>query len=89
MTISEVLSEIQKMPLVKKQELLEKLSQEIKETEETDLETLEKNFVENLHQKGLISEKPYRISDEKFRQNFNRIEIKGEPLSETIIKERG
>ena len=89
MTPTEVLNEINKMPLTEKRELLEKLNREIEEAEEPDLEINEKSFLENLCQKGLINEKPRRLPDEKLRQNFKRIGIKGEPLSETIIKERG
>lgn len=89
MTPTEVLSEINKMPLVEKRRLLEKLNQEIIEIEETDVETREKSFLSNLRQKGLLTQIPQQISDDELRQNFKRIEIKGEPISETIIKERG
>ena len=89
MTPTEVLNEISKMPLVEKRKLLEKLNREIKEVEETDLESREKAFLENLRQKGLLSEIPQQVPDDKLRQNFKRIEIEGEPLSDTIIKERG
>lgn len=89
MTPTEVLNEINKMPLAEKRKLLEKLNREIKESEEADLESREKSFLENLRQKGLLSEMPQQVPDDKLRRNFKRVEIEGEPLSETIIKERG
>lgn len=89
MTPTEVLSEISKLPLVVKRELLEKLSREIKESEEKDLTSRENSFLENLRQKGLLNETPRQVSDDKIRQKFKRINVKGEPLSETILKERG
>jgi uncharacterized protein with WD repeat len=89
MTPAEVLNEISKLPLVEKRKLLEKLNREIREAEETDSTSREESFLENLRQKGLLSETPRQVPDDKFRQSFKRIEIEGEPLSETIIKERG
>lgn len=89
MTPTEVLNEISKMPLVIKRELLEKLSREIKESDEIGIDSREKSFLENLRQKGLLSETPQQISDDEMRQNFKRIEVNGEPLSKTILKERG
>lgn len=86
MTPTEVLNEINKMPLVEKQELLEKLNREI---EESDKESRENLFLENLRRKGMLSNTPSKVSDDDTRRNFRRIEIIGEPLSETIIKERG
>jgi hypothetical protein len=89
MTPTEVLNEISKMPLVVKKELLEKLTREIKEADEVGLDSGEESFLEGLRQKGLLSETPAQVSDHEIRQNFKRVEVQGEPLSETIIKERG
>ena len=89
MTQTEVLSEISKLPLVVKRELLKKLSSEIRESDEKDLNSREKSFLESLRQKGMLSETPHQVSDDKIRQKFKRINVKGESLSETIIKERG
>lgn len=57
--------------------------------EHTNLNTSEMQFVNALRQKGLVTEIPRRLPDDEFRWNFKRIEIIGESLSETIIKERG
>ncbi|MGI8668757.1 MAG: hypothetical protein ACR2J3_02800 [Aridibacter sp.] len=84
MTPTEVLNELQKMPQVERQRILDKLKEK-----QNNLGTREKNFVNALKRKGLITEMPLGLPDDKFRQNFKRIDVKGEPISETIIKERG
>ena len=89
MTTTEVLSEIQKMPLAEKRRVFLELNEQLGQAEQTDLNAEEKKFVDGLRQKGLVTEIPLRLPDDEFRRNFKRIEVKGEPLSETIIKERG
>ena len=85
MTPTEVLNEIQKMPLTEKRQVFSELNEQL---QQTDSEAKEKKFVNNLRQKGLITEIPLRLPDDELRRNFKRVEISGEPLSETIIKER-
>ena len=89
MTSTEVLSEIQKMPLMEKRRVFLELNEQLDQAEQTALNAKEKKFVNGLRQKGLVTEIPLRLPDDEFRRNFKRIEVKGEPLSETIIKERG
>ena len=89
MTPTEILSEIQKMPPTQKRQVLLELTEEFEQSKQTDLNAKEKRFVNGLRQKGLVTEIPLRLPDDEFRRNFKRIEVKGEPLSETIIKERG
>lgn len=87
MTEAEVLNQIEKLPLEEKRRIMEKL-EELINLEASDLDSQEKDFAQDLLRKGIISEIPLRLPDEDIRQNFKRIEIKGEPVSETIIKER-
>ncbi len=89
MTLTEVLSEIQKMPPTQKRQLLLELTEQLAQAEPTDLNAKEKKFVTGLRQKGLVTELPLRLPDDEVRRSFKRIEVKGEPVSETIIKERG
>ncbi len=89
MTTTEVLSEIQKMPLGEKSQVFQELNEQLNLARQSDLDFQEKKFVNGLRQKGLVTEIPLRLPDDELRRNFKRIEIKGEPLSETIIKERG
>lgn len=56
--------------------------------EQNDLNAKEKKFVKGLQWKGLVTEIPLRLPDDEFRRSFRRIEVKDEPLSETIIEER-
>ena len=89
MTPTEVLNEIQKLPLAEKQKLFLELNKQLNQTENNDLKTKEIKFVEGLKQKGLVTEMPLCLADDEFRRSFTRIEVKGESLSETLIKERG
>lgn len=89
MTPVEVLSEIQKMPLIEKRKIFVELNEQIDQAQQVDLAVKEKKFVNALRQKGLITEIPLRLPDDEVRRNFKRIEVIGESLSETIIKERG
>lgn len=76
------------MPLVEKRKVFIALTEQLTQIRQADLTAQEKKFVNGLRQKGLVTEIPLRLPDDEFRQNFKRIEVKGEPLSETIIKER-
>jgi hypothetical protein len=87
MTPAEVLSEIRKLPLNAQRQVLAELTEELNRTEQAEAQ--EAKFVHSLLQKGIISEIPQRLPDDEFRRNFQPVTIKGEPLSETIIKERG
>jgi hypothetical protein len=89
MTPTEILSEIRKMPLMEKRKVFLVLNEQLDQAEQPDLDTKEKMFLNGLRQKGLVTEIPLRLPDDELRRNFKRIEVKGEPLSETIIKERG
>jgi hypothetical protein len=89
MTPTEVLSEIRKMPLAEQRQVLVELTEQLNQTEQADLDEREKEFAQSLLQKGIISEMPLRLPDDEFRKHFKLIEVEGEPLSETIIKERG
>ncbi|MBC7797099.1 MAG: hypothetical protein H7Z37_09530 [Pyrinomonadaceae bacterium] len=86
MTTNEILSEISKLPLTEKREVLEKLNEQI--NGEKSLRERETDFERELLKKGLIGSIPTRFPDDEFRKNFKPIEINGEPISETIIKER-
>lgn len=89
MTPNEVLNEIQKLPLDEKHRIWVELTGQIDQNDATDLSLKEKKFVNGLRQKGLVTEFPSRLPDDEFRRSFKRIEVEGEPLSETIIEERG
>ena len=89
MTSAEVMNEIAKMSLSEKRRVLDALTEQLGQNAQKDLASKEEKFLARLRQKGLISQLPSRLPDDEFRRSYQRIEIKGEPLSETIVKERG
>ncbi|MBA2494302.1 MAG: hypothetical protein H0V31_06365 [Acidobacteria bacterium] len=82
MTPQEIITEIQKLPPIKRKEVLEGISQNLLENNVIS----EAEAAKRLLKKGIIIEIPegWDESDE----DFEPIEIKGKPLSETIIEDR-
>lgn len=81
MTPQEIIKEIHKLPPTERKEILDTLSQELTENEAEDLRVQTALF-----EAGLLRE----IKSPRRRKigDFKPIEIEGEPLSETIIRER-
>lgn len=88
MTPTEVLEEIRKMPPTEKNEVFRELSGELAEPELSGYSENEKKFIASMKRKGLISHIPLRLPETKWRRNFKPITVTGEPMSETIIRER-
>lgn len=86
MTPTEILNEIHKLPLNQQKELKEKLLQETRTNGETKPQISEDEFLQHLFAEGLITHIPEKYSDED--DDFEPVEIEGEPISETIIRER-
>ncbi|MBA3600037.1 MAG: hypothetical protein H0W45_02180 [Acidobacteria bacterium] len=82
MTMTEILNEIYKLPL-KEQTSIKK---SLLEKTETTNEVSKQDLWQKLFEGGLITDIPRGISDEE--DDFEPIEIEGEPISETIIRER-
>ena len=49
----------------------------------------EEEFAQHLYEKGFIGKPPLPITDFSRYENYKPVEVEGEPVSETIIKERG
>ena len=81
MTPQEIINEIQKLPPIEQKEVRDSLSETSNEAENEDL-----RIQKALFNAGLLRE----IKSPRRRRmgDFEAIEIKGEPLSETIIRER-
>ncbi len=93
MTPTEILGEIQKMTLSEAREIAERLISYLREQEKTALtiqqtEAREDEFERYLLAKGVISQIPTRDETDEEFDTFEPIAIEGEPLSETIIRER-
>lgn len=82
MTPQELIKEFHKLPSPQKQEFLESISSDTKQKQYISEDEVERL----LYERGIIG-KPSNL-DEYDDDDFEPVEIKGEPLSETIIRER-
>ncbi len=87
MTTTEILNEIYRLPVNEQQELKEKLLKETESNGQMKPQISEKEFLQQLFDEGFISYIPEEMTDED--DDFEPVEIEGEPISETIIRERG
>lgn len=93
MSATDVLTEIQKLSLEEAREVAEQLANYLREREGAALasdatEAREDEFERQLLAKGVISHIPTRDETDEEFDKFEPIEVAGEPLSETIIRER-
>lgn len=88
MSAQELLAEIQKLPPEEQRRLLEALSRSLAQPSESRQPISEDEVQRILFEKGIIGNipDPTQYTDED--DDFEPIEIKGKPLSETIIEER-
>ncbi len=86
MTTTEILNEIYRLPLNQQKQLKEKLLQDSESGEQPKAQMSEEKFLQKLLANGFISEIPEGMTDEE--DDFEPIEFEGEPVSETIIRER-
>lgn len=83
MTPQEIIKQVQGLPPLQQREILRTLTQNLGGTAKSELSEAE--VAEVLLAKGIISKIPSHWNDD---EDFEPIAIKGEPLSETIIRER-
>ena len=93
MSAADLLSEIRKLSLDEAREVAERLEKYLREQEGRasatgDTEGREDEFERQLLAKGVVSHIPSRDETDEEFDNFEPIEVPGEPLSETIIRER-
>ncbi len=82
MTTTEILNEIYKLPATKRNEIKVRLLDE----NESTTRISEEEFLQKLLAEGFISDIPEGMTDEE--DDFEPIDFEGEPVSETIIRER-
>ncbi len=58
------------------------------ETKEAQPKMTEEEFVKELEAEGFIGKVPPPITDFSRYENYERVTVTGEPISETIIRER-
>ena len=93
MTANDVLTEIRKLNLAEARDVAERLANYLREQESAALvaeetEAREDEFERQLLAKGLIDNIPTRDETDEEFDKFEPIDVEGEPLSETIIRER-
>lgn len=87
-TLKQIIDEARALSPGEKQKLRQALDLELGLVGQTEFDPKEEAFVNSLRQKGLIAEVPLRLTDNELRQKYKRIEVKGEPISDTIVRER-
>jgi len=85
--VEDVKRTIQQLPAAEQKELLEWFEEHKPIDEKVSEEDLEARVLNRLLEKGLISEIVKPMTDEE-DDDFEPIEIEGEPLSKIIIRER-
>ncbi len=88
MTPPEVLEEIRKMPVSARQQVSDELRGELELPELAGLSDKQQQFIKSMMKKGSITKLPRRLPESPERRNFKPITVTGEPLSETVIRER-
>jgi len=93
MTARDLFSEIRRLSLDEAREVAERLANYLSKHEGVALttegpEAREDEFERHLLAKGVISHIPTRDETDEEFEKFEPIEVAGEPLSETIIRER-
>lgn len=88
-TLEQIINEARALSPEEKRKLREAVDHELGPPNQTDLDSSERAFVNRLRQKGLITSVPARLPDDEIRRNYQRVEVRGEPISETIVRERG
>ena len=86
MTPQEIINEIFKLPPSEQEKIAETVLKNREKSEAEKPQMTEEGFIQYLFEKGLITHIPEGMTDED--DDFEPIEIEGEPLSETIIRER-
>lgn len=89
MTPTEVLKEIHKMPLSARLRLRDELNDELTGTDTNGYSSKEQQFIASMKAKGLIRDIPNRMKGTISRKKFERVNVIGKPVSQTIIEDRG
>ena len=83
----EIISTVQTFPPAVQEEIVRTLEKNLRQSGFASASPSEDEIEKRLLAKGLISEIPKRTADSE-EETYTAIKIKGEPLSETILKER-
>ncbi|MGI8543652.1 MAG: hypothetical protein ACR2MD_09280 [Aridibacter sp.] len=89
MTPQEIIEEIKKLPLIEQKEITESILKHLRDVPITNWGNNEEDITQLLYITGVISKPPNPNDYTDEDDDFEPIEIKGKPLSETIIEDRG
>lgn len=67
---------------------VKKLVESLLKKKKAKSQMTEEEFAQYLYEKGIIGKPPPPITDFSRYENYKPVKIDGEPISETIIKER-
>ena len=85
MTTTEILNEIDKLPISQQKELKEKLLKDSESNGQAQPQVTQDEFDRALFNEGFLANLPIETNDE---DDFEPVEFTGKPISETIIEER-
>ncbi len=87
-TVEQIVSEVQMLSAEDLRKVRNAVDS-ILETKETKPPMTEEEFAQYLYEKGVIGKPPPPLTDFSRYENYQPVKVEGEPVSETIIKERG
>lgn len=87
-TLENVINEAKTLSPEELRKLKETVDSLLEIKEETKAVMTEEEFEQYLFDKGIIGKPPPPITDFSRYDNYKPVEVSGEPISETIIRER-
>jgi hypothetical protein len=88
MSTQELLAEIKKLPPEERRQLVDALTGDVRTGAQTDQPMSEDDVERILFARGIIGQVPDPSAYTDEDEDFEPIEVVGQPLSETIIEER-
>ncbi len=86
-TIEKINNEFQQLSVEDLRQVRQMLDS-ILERKEAKPTMSEEEFAQHLYEKGIIGKPPLPITDFSRYENYVPVKVEGEPISETIIRER-
>src|SRR5688572_28440799 len=87
-TVEQIENEVKQLSAEDLRKVRELVDSLLEEKQEAKPQMSEEEFEQYLYEKGVIGKPPPPVTDFSRYQNYQRVTVKGEPISETIIKDR-
>lgn len=88
MTPTDVLREIRKMPLSDRRLVRDEIDDDLSTCESNGSASTDLRLFESMKEKGILSHVPNRLKGKIERNEFNRVNVIGKPVSQTILEDR-